>query len=115
MNTTRQSKVCFTTQLSKALLAACVAGGLLISTAAEARAPRSHSSTIQRTESNESELVEHGTYTNKDGATVHSPAHTKSGKAPSGATAKCRDGSFSFSANHRGTCSHHGGVSQWFD
>jgi hypothetical protein len=29
------------------------------------------------------------------------------------ATARCRDGSFSFSANPCGTCSHHGGVSQW--
>ena len=33
---------------------------------------------------------------------------------PAGATAKCNDGSYSFSANHRGTCSHHGGVAVWY-
>ncbi|MEV4256356.1 DUF3761 domain-containing protein [Spirillospora sp. NPDC049652] len=32
---------------------------------------------------------------------------------PSGATAVCRDGSLSFSAHRRGTCSHHGGVARW--
>jgi hypothetical protein len=32
---------------------------------------------------------------------------------PAGASAVCRDGTYSFSANRRGTCSHHGGVGQW--
>jgi uncharacterized protein YraI len=32
---------------------------------------------------------------------------------PAGATAICNDGTYSFSANRRGTCSHHGGVAQW--
>ena len=32
---------------------------------------------------------------------------------PSGASAICRDGTYSYSAHRRGTCSHHGGVSQW--
>jgi hypothetical protein len=32
---------------------------------------------------------------------------------PLGATAQCRDGSYSFSKNRSGTCSHHGGVTQW--
>ena len=32
---------------------------------------------------------------------------------PAGATAKCRDGTLSFSQHHQGTCSHHGGVSAW--
>ncbi len=27
---------------------------------------------------------------------------------PAGATAQCRDGSYSYSASRRGTCSHHG-------
>jgi Protein of unknown function (DUF3761)/Bacterial SH3 domain len=31
-----------------------------------------------------------------------------------GATAMCRDGSLSYSAHRRGTCSHHGGVSVWY-
>ncbi|WP_161884338.1 DUF3761 domain-containing protein [Deinococcus alpinitundrae] len=29
---------------------------------------------------------------------------------PAGASAQCRDGSYSFSTHWRGTCSHHGGV-----
>lgn len=33
--------------------------------------------------------------------------------APAGATARCRDGSYSFSKHHSGTCSHHGGVAAW--
>lgn len=32
----------------------------------------------------------------------------------SGASAKCRDGSLSYSAHRRGTCSHHGGVAIWY-
>lgn len=32
----------------------------------------------------------------------------------SGATARCRDGSLSYRAHRRGTCSHHGGVSVWY-
>lgn len=31
-----------------------------------------------------------------------------------GPTALCRDGSYSYSANHRGTCSHHKGVRTWY-
>ena len=33
--------------------------------------------------------------------------------APVGATARCRDGTYSFSQHRRGTCSWHGGVAQW--
>ncbi|AUH49694.1 hypothetical protein CXB49_02025 [Chromobacterium sp. ATCC 53434] len=62
---------------------------------------------------NESQLVEHGSYRNSDGQEVHSPAHSKTGKAPAGASAKCRDGTYSFSTHRRGTCSHHGGVAAW--
>jgi len=51
------------------------------------------------------------TYRNVEGRRVQSPVFRRS--VPSGATARCRDGSFSFSRNHRGTCSHHGGVAQW--
>jgi len=38
---------------------------------------------------------------------------TPSASAPAGATAECRDGTYSFSQSRRGTCSHHGGVAQW--
>jgi hypothetical protein len=33
--------------------------------------------------------------------------------APPGATARCRDGTYSFSKHRSGTCSHHGGVAVW--
>jgi hypothetical protein len=35
------------------------------------------------------------------------------GGAPPGATARCRDGTFSYSQHRSGTCSHHHGVEQW--
>jgi uncharacterized protein YraI len=34
--------------------------------------------------------------------------------APSGVTAQCRDGTYSYSQHRQGTCSHHGGVAQWY-
>ena len=37
------------------------------------------------------------------------------GLPPRGATALCRDGTYSFSKHHGGTCSHHGGVAFWLD
>jgi hypothetical protein len=63
--------------------------------------------------SHDDHLVESGSYVDKAGNTVHRPAHTVSGNAPTDATAQCRDGSYSFSQSHRGTCSHHGGVARW--
>jgi hypothetical protein len=33
--------------------------------------------------------------------------------APAGATARCKDGSYSMSKGHSGACSHHGGVDSW--
>ena len=62
---------------------------------------------------NESDLDNHHTYVNRDGQSVHSPAHTRSGRAPAGASARCRDGTYSFSRHHGGTCSRHGGVDAW--
>jgi len=50
-------------------------------------------------------------YTNKDGQRVQSPTYYN--KAPAGATAQCRDGTYSFSQHRQGTCSHHGGVAKW--
>jgi hypothetical protein len=42
--------------------------------------------------------------------------HAGPSNSPAGAaTAKCKDGSMSFSKHHSGTCSHHGGVAQWLD
>ncbi|MSQ21739.1 MAG: DUF3761 domain-containing protein [Dehalococcoidia bacterium] len=31
-----------------------------------------------------------------------------------GATVRCRDGTYSYSQHRSGTCSHHGGVAQWY-
>lgn len=59
------------------------------------------------------ELIEQGEYINSDGQSIHRPAHTENNDVPEGATARCRDGSYSFSTHHRGTCSRHGGVAQW--
>jgi hypothetical protein len=54
----------------------------------------------------------HGdTYTNVDGNQVQRPVAAAS--QPSGATAKCQDGTWSFSQHHSGTCSGHGGVARW--
>src|SRR5260364_401797 len=43
----------------------------------------------------ETQLIEHGHYRNKRGEEVHSPAYSKTSKAPAGASAKCRDGTYS--------------------
>lgn len=50
-------------------------------------------------------------YTNSRGERVQSPTHYNS--APPGATALCKDGTYSYSRSRRGTCSHHGGVARW--
>lgn len=51
-------------------------------------------------------------YTNSYGNRVQSPTYYNS--RPPGATALCRDGTYSFSQSRRGTCSHHGGVARWY-
>ncbi|WP_345817200.1 DUF3761 domain-containing protein (plasmid) [Paraburkholderia sp. PREW-6R] len=66
-----------------------------------------------RSEPDESQLREHHQYTNRSGQHVHSPAHSRTGGVPTGATAHCGDGTYSFSQHHSGTCSHHGGVAEW--
>jgi len=52
-----------------------------------------------------------GTYVNTAGNTVCRPEISDS--APAGATAKCGDGTYSFSQSRSGTCSRHGGVAVW--
>jgi hypothetical protein len=64
-------------------------------------------------EADEAQLTSHRHYTNSAGTEVHSPAKSTHDQVPAGASAKCRDGSYSFSQHRRGTCSHHGGVSIW--
>jgi hypothetical protein len=46
-------------------------------------------------------------------ATKSAPTATASNTDPTGATAKCKDGTYSKSAHRSGTCSSHGGVAEW--
>jgi hypothetical protein len=45
-------------------------------------------------------------------AATHAPT---AGAAPAGATAKCKDGTYSMAKHHQGACSKHGGVGEWMD
>jgi hypothetical protein len=51
-------------------------------------------------------------YDNVDNTCVPRPEPAPTG-VPAGATARCRDGDYSFSLHQRGTCSGHDGVAQW--
>lgn len=42
------------------------------------------------------------------------PAEGGPGGPPAGATARCNDGTYSYSQTRQGTCSHHGGVAEWY-
>ncbi len=53
-----------------------------------------------------------GTYVNSEGHIVCKPVESPTGPPP-GATARCRDGTYSFSEHRSGTCSSHGGVAEW--
>jgi hypothetical protein len=52
-----------------------------------------------------------GYYINSNGQKVSSPV--KSEVVPKGASAKCKDGTYSFSKHRSGTCSGHKGVAKW--
>lgn len=78
---------------------------------AQQQTPSAGSASSQRTQQPNSNCTNSGTYTNSKGQTVKRPENCSS--VPQGATAQCRDGSYSFSQSHRGTCSHHGGVAKW--
>jgi uncharacterized protein YraI len=51
-------------------------------------------------------------YINSQGQHIPSPQFSPNGP-PKGATAQCRDQTYSFSRSRSGTCSHHGGVARW--
>lgn len=44
---------------------------------------------------------------------VSTPAEPEPAPPPKGATALCRDGTYSFSKTRSGACSYHGGVKEW--
>ena len=77
----------------------------------QATATRSQSVPSAHQSSASSEVTTGRSYLNVDGVRVKSPVHSNA--APSGASARCGDGTYSFSQHRRGTCSHHGGVAQW--
>lgn len=61
----------------------------------------------------EPSLSNNNYYINSAGNEIHSPAYTEDNSVPAGASARCGDGTYSFSQSRRGTCSHHGGVAEW--
>lgn len=85
------------------VLAAALMVALSVAVAAPARNTASSTASVVACKS--------AYYKNVSGHCVHRPV--KAPHAPAGATAKCRDGSYSFSEHASGTCSHHGGVAVW--
>ncbi|MGA2510221.1 MAG: DUF3761 domain-containing protein [Candidatus Acidiferrales bacterium] len=75
--------------------------------------PKTPAVTTSQPPSQPSSLSNDNHYKNSDGNTVHSPAYSNT--VPAGATARCTDGTYSFSQHRQGTCSHHGGVAQWLN
>ncbi|WP_415644127.1 DUF3761 domain-containing protein [Sphingomonas antarctica] len=86
----------------KFLLALCALATLAAPAAVEAR--RTH---YQQTTTYSSGRY----YTARSGHRVSGPV--RADRAPAGASARCGDGTWSFSESRRGTCSHHGGVASW--
>jgi hypothetical protein len=94
---------------------------------AEAREHKRHEAEArERKQHEEAEKREHeqtppptecpnGTYENSAGNIVCKPYTPSNGEQPAGATAKCVDGTYSFSESRSGTCSHHGGVAEWLN
>jgi len=80
-------------------------------TAQQGSSAGSSSSTQTKGQQAQPNCTNNGTYTNSQGQTVPRPENCSG--PPKGATAQCRDGSYSFSQSRSGTCSHHGGVAKW--
>ncbi len=81
-------------------------------TSLSAQAPQqSPAQPTSQQQKSQPKCADSGTYVNSKGETVKRPENCSA--APQGATAQCRDGSYSFSRSRRGTCSHHGGVAKW--
>jgi uncharacterized protein DUF3761 len=100
--------------LSALLLAVVLFSQVLVSqTQGTSTPPDTPKSSSTRNHENHAQqkCIDNGTYVNSQGQTVKRP-ETCSGP-PDGATARCRDGAYSFSRSRRGTCSHHGGVAKW--
>jgi hypothetical protein len=93
-------------------LASILALSMLLSTSPFAQtAQPSNTQPTPEQHKSQPKCTDSGTYVNSKGETVKRPENCSA--APQGATAQCRDGSYSFSQSRRGTCSHHGGVAKW--
>src|SRR5260370_19750806 len=93
-------------------LSVCTLTGVLLSTLWGQTSQSSPSqATHHQQQSSQTNCTNNGTYVNGKGETVKRPETCST--TPEGATARCRDGSYSFSRSRRGTCSHHGGVGNW--
>jgi Protein of unknown function (DUF3761)/Glucodextranase, domain B len=79
----------------------------------EARERKERQAQEQAEQQKQHQLAEctNGTYVNAAGNTVCKPEESPT--VPAGATAKCGDGTYSFSESRSGTCSHHEGVAEW--
>ena len=88
-----------------------VSGGSSSSTSTQNSVPVSPSAQTAIQAQQNNTLSNDNSYVNSNGNVVHSPAYSNT--VPVGATAKCQDGTYSFSQSRSGTCSHHGGVAQW--
>jgi hypothetical protein len=88
-----------------------IATTLVGSVSAQTPQPSSPSQPAAQQPKSQPKCTDDGSYTNRKGETVKRPENCSA--APQGATAQCRDGSYSFSHSRRGTCSHRGGVAKW--
>lgn len=84
---------------------------------AEAREHKQHEEAEKREHEQTPTPTEcpNGTYENSAGNIVCKPYAPSNGEQPAGATARCEDGTYSFSESRSGTCSHHGGVAEWLN
>lgn len=81
----------------------------------EAREHKEHEAAVKREHEQTQQQAEcpNGTYENSAGNVVCKPYESPT--QPAGATARCEDGTYSFSESRSGTCSHHGGVAVWLN
>jgi hypothetical protein len=56
-----------------------------------------------------------GTTHSSNASTTTHTTHASSSTSAKGATAKCKDGTYSHSTSHTGACSKHGGVDTWLN
>jgi hypothetical protein len=91
-------------RIAVVLVAALLSGA---AAAGAPAAPQTHAFTAKQA-AGAGITCKRGYYRNSSGRCIRRP-----GRDPAGATARCRDGTYSYSQHASGTCSHHGGVARW--